>query len=79
MRWIPVEMGFLTPKRKASGSNPLRNTEYNAENLDVRGFRFFNWLFVNSWGGILTNPTPTIDKEPKNIRRAMQRISHSPL
>ena len=30
---FPVEMDFSTPKRKASGSNPLRNAENTDENL----------------------------------------------
>ena len=39
---IPVETGFLTPKRKASGSNPLRNVATDAENL---GFARFYGVF----------------------------------
>ena len=45
-----------TPKRKASGSNPLRNTEYNAENLDVRGFRFFGSLSIVGVGFVKIPP-----------------------
>ena len=39
---FPVEMDFSTPKRKASGSNPLRNVATDAENL---GFARFYGVF----------------------------------
>lgn len=39
---IPVEIGISTPKRKASGSNPLRNVATDAENL---GFARFYGVF----------------------------------
>jgi hypothetical protein len=36
-----VEIALLTPKRKASGSNPLRNARENSQTLRLKGV----WLF----------------------------------
>ena len=42
-----METGFLTPKRKASGSNPLRNVTTDAENLGFARFYGVFFLFEN--------------------------------
>ncbi len=43
-----VNCTFLTPKRKASGSNPLRNVRESSQALDLQGV----WLFSFSLIGV---------------------------
>lgn len=48
MMGISYQKKRQTPKRKAVGSNPAKDTRLNAENLSsIRGFRYFLLLFFS--------------------------------